>query len=77
MSNSSCRQEEALTFLQELVQTHPHYVQGWSQLGSLYMRTNRTTLAKEAFEAALALDPNDIVTLNNYGESVHCAQELC
>lgn len=64
------RYEESIRYLKELVENYPDHVGGWSQLATCYMQSNKTTLAKETFDLALGLNPNDTMTLQNYGKDI-------
>lgn len=63
---------ESIAYLRELVESYPDYVRGWSQLATCYMQYNKTALAKETFDLVLQLDPNDTMTLQNYGKYCGC-----
>jgi Flp pilus assembly protein TadD len=61
------RWEESIDYLKELVEGYPDDAKGWSQLGTNYMQSNKTALAREAFERGLEADPNNTMILQNYG----------
>jgi hypothetical protein len=49
----------------EVLQTDPHSVLAWTNLGNAEMQLGRRDAAEEAFRKALTLDPNAADTLNN------------
>jgi tetratricopeptide (TPR) repeat protein len=57
--------DEAVRHLKEAVRLDPKFVESEAELGALYSKTNRLTLALTSLERALAMDPNWAVLHSN------------
>lgn len=49
----------------QVTQAQPKSAMGWSNLGSMYLRSGRLPEAKTSFQKALTLDPNDYIAWFN------------
>ncbi|WP_232220470.1 tetratricopeptide repeat protein [Legionella tunisiensis] len=61
---------ELVDRLKARLQANPDSARGWYLLGRLYVSEGRWQVASEAFAKAHHLDPNDIATTVNYGQSL-------
>ncbi|MBE0599328.1 MAG: tetratricopeptide repeat protein [Desulfuromonadales bacterium] len=59
--------QEQIRVLQDLVAREPGNRNAWVQLGHLYFDTNQSVQSVEAYNRALALDPNDPDVLTDQG----------
>jgi superkiller protein 3 len=51
---------EAQSFLESVTEKYPTYAVAWWNLGLLYRETEQIASARQAFESALMLDPNNV-----------------
>lgn len=49
------------------IQTYPSLVDAWNVQGLIHMELREDVLARESFERALRMEPNNAEVLNNYG----------
>lgn len=63
------RNQEAILLFEGLIAIAPATAYFQSALGALYLRTGNFAQAVERFDAALTIEPNDIIALVNRGES--------
>lgn len=61
---------ELVDRLKARLQADPNSARGWYLLGRLYVSEGQWQIASEAFAKAHQLDPNDIATTVNYGQSL-------
>lgn len=59
--------EIALDELRQVLATDPSYADAWNLRGLIYMRLNDPVQAEESFRHAVALDPRNSDTFQNYG----------
>ncbi len=57
----------ALSETKLAVKDDPNYVQAYNMQGLVYMELREDVAAREAFDRALSLDPNNAEVLNNFG----------
>ncbi len=57
----------ALSETKLAVKDDPAYVQAYNMQGLVYMELREDVAAREAFDRALSLDPNNAEVLNNFG----------
>ena len=53
--------------LTQLRESDPGHLQGYSQLGTCYMKLKDYSRAREVFTGVLEIDPTDKMALQNYG----------
>jgi type IV pilus assembly protein PilF len=57
----------ALSETKLAIKDDPNYVQAYNMQGLVYMELREDVAAREAFDRALSLDPNNAEVLNNFG----------
>ncbi len=62
--------DRARDYLEQLVMMRPHEASYWTLLGVIYRRRKRRGSALQCFKRAAEIDPEDLNTLVNFGETL-------
>ena len=73
--------DEALLYLEQLLQVNPQNPQMWTVMGSIYEQQEESDKALACFEKALAIDPNYADAVGNmgrvyYNQAVMLSEEI-
>jgi superkiller protein 3 len=80
------RIQESLEVLQKHLRAHPRSARGYTLLGAVYLQSNAPEKARQAYQSAIEIDPNDeypylglataCATLGRAEESKQCRQKF-